>query len=74
MPRSTELTVKRSCSSVNQQVEEGRKAIATGHLFDHTGLLEDLALKKAGPVSHPEENACSPATSMNITQGRGGRP
>ena len=42
-------------SSVNNQVEEGYKSTVTGHLFDHTAILEELALKKAGSVSTSEK-------------------
>ena len=40
--------------SVNAQVAAGYKPTITGHRSDHTGLLEELALKRAGPVSKTE--------------------
>lgn len=44
-------------SSVNTQVEEGYESAVTGHMFDHTRILLDLALKKAGSVSTTEKNS-----------------
>ena len=41
-------------SSVNGQVAKGYKSTVTGHRSDHTALLEELARKKAGPVSQTE--------------------
>lgn len=46
-------------SSVNDQVDGGYKSSVKGHLFDHTEILEELALKKAGPVSHAERKRMS---------------
>ena len=40
--------------SVNAQVAQGYKSTVTGHRSDHTSLLEELARKKAGPVSKTE--------------------
>ena len=41
-------------SSVNAQVATGYKSTVTGHRSDHAALLEELARKKAGPVSQTE--------------------
>lgn len=40
--------------SVNTQVDEGRKSTVTGYAFDHSAILEELARKRAGPVSKLE--------------------
>ena len=42
-------------TSVNDKVDNGYKPCRHGHLFDQTAILEELALKKAGPVSNPEK-------------------
>ena len=41
-------------SSVNAQVADGYRSTVTGHRCNHTALLEELARKKAGPVSATE--------------------
>ena len=41
-------------SSVNAQVAGGYRSTVTGHRWNHTALLEELARKKAGPVSEME--------------------
>ena len=41
-------------SSVNAQVADGYRSTVTGHRCNHTALLEELARKKAGPVSETE--------------------
>lgn len=41
-------------SSVNSLVDGGYKSDVFGFLFEHSAILEDLARKKAGPVSKAE--------------------
>ena len=41
-------------SSVNAQVADGYRSTVTGHRCNHTALLEELARRKAGPVSEME--------------------
>lgn len=41
-------------SSVNARIATGYESTVGRHLFDHTALLEELARKKAGPVSKKE--------------------
>lgn len=43
-------------SSVSDEVARGYKSTLTGNRSDHTALLEELARKKAGPVSETEVN------------------
>lgn len=43
-------------SSVSKEVARGYKSTVTGNRSDHTALLEELARKKAGPVSETEVN------------------
>lgn len=43
-------------SSVSEKVARGYKSTVTGNRSDHTALLEELARKKAGPVSETEVN------------------
>ena len=43
-------------TSVNNQVDKGYKPRLSGRMFDQTAILEELALKKAGPVSQREKH------------------
>lgn len=43
-------------NSVNNNVDKGYKSTVTGRVFTQTAILEELALKKAGPVSKREKH------------------